>query len=1010
MFVHLNVHSNYSPMRGTASQPALIAAARKLGQKYMALTEVNGLWGFIRFVQQAGAAGIRPLAGANLVTSRFDIVLLAENQIGYENLCRTISAVHDENQLLVAELLKDSPGLFILAHEEKTLEALSRFIPNSHLFVELRPGLSEQQARDLSKRFKLECIATGNVYFIKREEWQTQRILRAIDTNTTLSKLPPENGSGDKHWFRSERDMIRLFPNSLEALNNSFYLAERCKTDWSFQNTIFPHLSLKDTRRSSKKLREKVYAGAGQRYGEITGRIKQRIEYELSLITQKGFAPYFLVVKDIVEQTKATIGRGSGAASIVSYCLFITQVDPLRYDLQFERFIHPEREDMPDIDVDFPWDERDDILEYIFRKYGNKRTAMVASQVFLKQRSAVREVAKVYGLSNEEIKSITKRIGWHNSRQDLVQWVKSDPRFAGVNLDDTLLEILRQSEKIVGIFRYPSVHPGGVVIVPDEIRKYVPVLTAPKGVQIVEWEKDQVEDSGLLKIDILGNRSLAVVRDTLRQINLNYGTAVSRSKYIDYHNIQPVGDEKTENLMKSGRTMGVFYIESPATRQLLAKAGKVDFEHVVIYSSIIRPAANRFTNIMLERIHGRPWKLKHEDLGFLNESYGIMVYEEQVSMAARVLAGFGYAEADALRKTMSRDSMQHLIPRWYKKFRAGARRRNYSDELIEEVWSMIASFVGYSFCKPHSASYAMLSFTCAYLKAHYPAEFLAAVISNQGGFYSPFAYLSEARRFEVNILTPDINSSRREYCGNKDHIRMGFMSIHNLQKKAVQAVLEERKAGLFTSLDDFLLRVELDLSAAMAFTNAGCFASLAPEWTHQEIAYRVAHFYMKSTAASNGQAAEELAFYGSNPRGKAPIKNKLSTEQKRRLEIESFGFPVSEHPLKPYLRLLKGRVRKACDLSKYVDRTIHLAGVYITRKVTQTIKKREPMEFLTLEDETDIYECVLFPDVFQKYADLLLWENLFILRGRVEVAFGVYTVTIEKLASLSTLAKKLEKS
>ncbi|MEE8437847.1 MAG: DNA polymerase III subunit alpha [Candidatus Neomarinimicrobiota bacterium] len=1010
MFVHLNVHSNYSPMRGTASQPALIAAARKLGQKYMALTEVNGLWGFIRFVQQARTAGIQPLAGANLVTSRFDIVLLAENQIGYENLCRTISAVHDGNQLSAAELLKDSPGLFILAHEEKTLEALSRFIPNSHLFVELRPGLSEQQARDLSKRFKLECIATGNVYFIKREEWQTQRILRAIDTNTTLSKLPPENGSADKHWFRSERDMIHLFPNSLEALNNSFYLAERCKTDWSFQNTIFPHLSLKDTRRSSKKLREKVYAGAGQRYDKITEKIKQRIEYELSLITQKGFAPYFLVVKDIVEQTRATIGRGSGAASIVSYCLFITQVDPLRYDLQFERFIHPEREDMPDIDVDFPWDERDDILEYIFRKYGNERTAMVASQVFLKQRSAIREVAKVYGLSNAEIKSITKRIGWHNSRQDLAQWVKSDPRFAGVNLDDTLLEILRHSEKIVGVFRHPSVHPGGVVIVPDEIRKYVPVLTAPKGVQIVEWEKDQVEDSGLLKIDILGNRSLSVVRDTLRQVNLNYGTAASRSKYIDYHNIQPVGDEKTENLMKSGRTMGVFYIESPATRQLLAKAGKVDFEHVVIYSSIIRPAANRFTNIMLERIHGRSWKLKHEDLGFLNESYGIMVYEEQVSMAARVLAGFGYAEADALRKTMSRDSMQHMIPYWYKKFRAGAKRRNYSDELIEEVWSMIASFVGYSFCKPHSASYAMLSFTCAYLKAHYPAEFLAAVISNQGGFYSPFAYLSEARRFGLNILTPDINSSRREYCGNKDRIRMGFMSIHNLQKKAVQAVLEERKAGLFTSLDDFLLRVELDLSAAMAFTNSGCFASLAPDWTHQEIAYRVAHFYMKSTAAPNGQAAEELAFYGSNSRGKAPIKNKLSTEQRRRLEIESFGFPVSEHPLKPYLHLLKGRVRKAGDLSKYVDRTIHLAGVYITRKVTQTIKKREPMEFLTLEDETDIYECVLFPDVFQKYADLLLWENLFILRGRVEVAFGVYTVTIEKLASLSTLAKKLEKS
>ena len=261
-------------------------------------------------------------------------------------------------------------------------------------------------------------------------------------------------------------------------------------------------------------MKEKVYVGAKIRYGEINEIIRQRIQHELSIITQKGFSPYFLIVQDIVEQTRATIGRGSAAASIVSYCLFITQVDPLRHSLQFERFIHPERENMPDIDVDFPWDERASILEYVFKKYGNTRTAMVSSQVFLKPRSAIREVGKVHGLSNEEIKSISKRIGWYASRRDLVHWVRTDPRLANVDLYDTLIRILRESEKIVGVFRHSSVHPGGVVIVPDEIRKYVPVLVAPKGIQIVEWEKDQVEDSGLLKIDLLGNRSLAAVSYT----------------------------------------------------------------------------------------------------------------------------------------------------------------------------------------------------------------------------------------------------------------------------------------------------------------------------------------------------------------------------------------------------------------------------------------------------------------------------------------------------------------
>lgn len=977
-------------MRGIATQQSLLTQTKKQGMRRLALTEINGVWGFIRFVQHANAADILPIVGANIVTAKDDVILLVENQTGYENLCRALSKVHDNDQRSLSDILAEGySGLFFLAHQEKTLNELSQFIPDTNLFVELRPGITEIRAQQLSKKFKLEIVATGDVYFLKPEDQKTHRILRAIENNTTLSQIDSQEVKNDQHWFRSEKDMIHLFPNSLEAINNSHYLAERCKADWNFINTIFPNLSLKNTHQANTKLRELVETGAKIRYGgNLSKVVKKRINHEMSLISTKGFAPYFLIVHDIIKQTRATIGRGSSAASIVSYALFITQVDPIKYNLQFERFIHPERENMPDIDIDFPWDERDDILESIFKKYKLKRTAMVASQVFLRPRSAVREVAKVYGLSNEEIKSITKRIGYHRSRTDLAQWVSTDPRFANAHIDDTILDILRQSEKIIGAFRYPSVHPGGVIIVPDEIRKYVPVLMAPKGVQIVEWGKDQVEDSGLLKIDILGNRSLAVVRDTIKQVNLNYGQKTANSRYVDYHQIQPIGDSKTEKLMKAGRTMGVFYIESPATRQLLTKAGVVDFEHVVIYSSIIRPAANRFTTIMLERIHGKPWELQHRDLSFLKESYGIMVYEEQVSKAARVLAGFGYAEADALRKTMSRDSMQHIIPGWKKKFVTKARKRGYDNKLIKEVWDMIASFVGYSFCKPHSASYAMLSFTCAYLKAHFPAEFLASVISNQGGFYSAYAYLSEARRFEITILPPHINRSNKEYKGKEKKIRMGFMSIKGLQDKAIKSILDERKAGDFKSLDNFLLRVDLGLADAIALTNAGCFDKLEPNLSHKEIAYRIAHFYL-----SDGST---------EPITNQPSKEPLTWDEKRELELKSFGFPISSHPLEPYFQTINNWVKKAKNIPKYVGKSIYLAGVYITRKEVQT-HQRDPMEFLTLEDETDIYECVLFPEVFRKYGDLLHWEKLFLLRGTVEEAFGVFSVTIEKLTSLSRL-------
>ncbi len=998
MFVHLNTHSVFSPMRGTATQQALLSAARKAKMDFLALTEVNGLWGFIRFVQHARAAGIKPIAGANLLLPNVDLILLVENQTGYENLCHILSAVHDDINIPVTSLLENHrTGLFFLSHQESVLETLITIIPKSHLFVELRPGMDESVAKRFASVFNLELVATGDVYFLAPDDQPVHKVLRAIEKNTTIQALDPVEFKSADHWFRQEADMHQRFPNSREAIENTYRLAERCKTDWSYTKTIFPGLSPDKIKRASRKLEESVLAGARKRYGKITPKIEKRIRYELGLVSQKGFAPYFLIVRDIVAQSRATIGRGSAAASIISYCLFITQVDPIRYHLQMERFIHPERENMPDIDVDFPWDERDNILDYIFNKYGRNRAVMVSDQVFLRPRSAIREVGKVFGLSNEEIKSITKRIGYQRSRTGLLNWIRTDPRFAKAHLDDTLTQVLELSEKAVGAFRNSSVHPGGVVIVPDDIRKTVPVLMAPKGVQITEWEKDQVEDSGLLKIDILGNRSLAVVRDTIRQLNEFYGEQATTSQYMNYHKIQPVGDPKTKALMKAGRTMGVFYIESPATRQLLAKAGVVDFEHVVIYSSIIRPAANRFTNLMLERIHGKPWKALHSDLEFLNESYGIMVYEEQVSLTARVLAGFSYAESDALRKTLGRDSLQGLIPKWKAKYTKNAKKRGYNAELIEATWDMIASFVGYSFCKPHSASYAMLSFTCAYLKAHYPAEFLAAVITNQGGFYSSYAYLSEARRFGIRILPPDINLSQREHRGRKKKLRMGFMSIRALSGDAIQSVLKARKNRPFKSLSDFLMRVDLDLSDAMALTKAGCFSALEPQLTHKEISYRIAHYYM-ADRKNNDKPLEPLT--------SAPTKTPLTDEEKRRLEIESFGYPISTHPLETYLPQLKGLTQKAEDIPKFVGKSITLAGVYITRKTTAT-RQRDPMEFLTLEDETDIYECVLFPDVYRKFGDLLLWETLFIVRGKVEESFGVQTITIEKLGSLPTMLRKM---
>ncbi len=986
MYVHLNTHSVYSAMQGLLSLSDLVSLAKNRGMDTLALTDINGLWGFIKFVQCCKESDIYPIAGAHLITGTDDAIILVENQFGYENLCRLLSNIHKQPVVgLIGNLGSYISGLFFLSHKLSTLCSLKPMIPDTHLFVELCPGLEERKVHNMSKKLDLEIIATGDVYLRDPNDHNVHVILRAIDNNTTINNLDPKDFKTDQHWFRSEQEMIKLFPNSLGAIRNSRYLADRCKKEWSFINTVFPGISLQDSYKYNQILKNKVYSGAKKRYKILTDIITHRIEYELNLINQKRFASYFLIVEDIISQTRATIGRGSAAASIVSYCLFITQVDPIRYMLQFERFIHPEREDMPDIDIDFPWDERESVLKYVFDRYGTNKTAMVSNHVFLKSRSAIREVGKVYGLSNEEINSITKRIRFYPNNSNLEYLVQNNFRFTGVDFNDELFNIVKYGKKVIGVLRYLSVHPGGVIIVPDEIYKYVPVLKAAKGVQIVQWEKNQVEDSGLLKIDLLGNRSLAVVRDTIRQINLNYGKSSYDNKYLDYHQIQPVDDAKTSQLLKAGKTMGVFYIESPAARQLLAKARVVDFKHIVIYSSIIRPAANRYINILLERVRGKTWLKIHPHLNFLDESYGIMVYEEQVSNAAMVMAGFSYSDAEKLRKAISHNSRDSSVSFWENKFMLSALHRGYSLDIIKKVWDMISSFVGYAFCKPHSASYAMLSFTCAYLKAHFNAEFLASVISNRGGYYSSYAYMSEARRLGIQILQPDINRSHYHWKGWKNKIRMGFMSIKNLQYKTIEHVINERKKEDFYSLKDFLKRVKLDLSDAIVLTNAGCFRNLAPDMNHQEIAYYVAGFCI--------QNSNQIFLAHS------PIKNKLTNEDRYRLELEVFGYPVSFHPLSKYRSLLSNRIKYAKDISQFSGYSIYLIGLYITHKEILT-NTNEPMKFLTLEDESDIYECIIFPETFKKYSDILYWEKLFILKGIIEHSFGIYTVKIQKLASL----------
>ncbi len=862
------------------------------------------------------------------------------------------------------------------------------------LYVELTPGPALQDAVELSRRLRLPPAATTRAAFLQPADYQAHRLLRTIAENTTLSRLKADHCALPSHWLMSEPVLARQLPHVSEAVANTRRIAEQCHTEWDFKQTIFPSFRQLSSGAAFETLHRKTHDGAIWRYGALSPVVRERIEKELTVICDKGYADYFLVVNEIVRQAPRTCGRGSAAASIVSYCLGITHVDPIRHNLMFERFLNPGRHDPPDIDVDFPWDERPAILDWVFKQYGHQHAAMVANQNTLATRAALREIAKVYGLPKGEI---GRALNFLQRRADFVDvqpgmtvqdWARDVCR--ALNLRNPWPEILYWSTQLDGHFRNLGLHPGGVVLVPDEIRQYVPVEISASGLPVIQWEKDQTEEAGLVKIDLLGNRSLAVIRDAIAAVARNTG------RVIDYATWDPLTDPATNDLIRHGETMGCFYVESPATRLLLKKlwggmppvrrAVADVFEYLVVVSSIIRPAANVFADEFVRRAHGQRYQSLHSLLDeVLAETHGIMVYQEDVMKVAVALGGFSVEDGDQLRKVLSKKHKERQLRDYQRQFYQGAMARGVEGRVIGSIWTMIMSFAGYSFCKPHSASYAQVSFKSAYLRAHYPAEFIAAVVSNQGGYYSAFAYLSEGRRMGLTILPPDLNASTWAYTGSGKTVRVGFMQIKGLQEDLAKQIVAEREMhGPYRSLSDFLCRINLDYAQAKLLIKAGCLDSIAGELTRPALLWRV------------------FATQATKPPSSIPIPTEYSAQKKLHHELTLFGFPLHCHPLDLFTEALAGTSRiLAKNLAQYVGKEVTLIGWFLTEKIVST-KKGEPMEFMTLEDQTRMYDATLFPNTYRQYCHLLATNQAYVITGLVEEHFSTVTVTVKTLQLLTS--------
>jgi len=1008
MTLRLGIQTAYSLLYGTQGPQAMVERAASYGIQALGITDRNSLYGLHEFLEACKEWNILPVIGCELTSSAGSVTAFVLEKPGFSRLCELLSnlasyrtAGMDVGPELLGEILtKDVPhgglqGLALASAEPFWLEYLQGKVPL--LYGACGPG--NLSAISFARTHKIPLLALQNACFLSSQDYPVHRVLRAIGTNKILGTLGPEDCIDEKelthHILMNERDYRRFYRSWPEAHQAAEELVRQVRYTDPFDGYIFPVYETHSKDRPEELLRQLVLEGAEQRYGELSDAILERIDYELDIINQKGFASYFLVMYDIVGLADRTCGRGSGAASIVSYSLGITNVDPIAHHLYFERFLNLSRMDPPDIDVDFPWDERDELIKQVIARFGRAYCARVANHNRFRFRSALRETAKAYGYSEVEISTLEGQLQRGTLQVDALAKTGN----SGWE------EVLHLAERLEGLPRGLSMHCGGLVITPEPICRYAPIETSAEGFPLLAWEKEGTEAAGLVKLDLLGNRSLSVIRDTLKNLKTEGIT-------VDFLKTDPTQDQATINALARGDTLGVFYIESPAMRQLQKKTGRGDFDHIVIHSSIIRPAANRFIEEYVRRLKGGSYRSLHPRLEtVLAETYGIMCYQEDVSKVAVALASFSETDADALRKIIAKKAGGTKLAVFKEKFYRGCQENQVPLHVIDEVWAMMLSFDGYSFNKPHSASYAMVSFQSAYLRVHYPAYFMAAVLSNQGGYYHSLAYISECRRMGLQVRGPDINRSQYRYYGKGSEVVVGLMAIGGLGRKTAEQLLAEReRRGPFQSLQDVTRRLRIPRDELAAMTRAGLFESISALsrslqfrvlLTEQEKRYEPELFMVSEPEPS--AYGSRKAFTKENPRNLSKkIQAPPPNWEARIQEFETLGFLRSGHPIELWniQQALSGIPRiHGSDLSAHVGRRVRLLGWPITRKDVWTLHG-ETMTFISYEDETALYEAVLFPPVYQKYRSILFDIQPFLLTGLVTQQQGAVSLELEHVEKI----------
>ena len=999
MFAHLNCHSNYSFLAGANSIRDLVDAVNHIQSPALALTDTNGLYGAVEFDRIAKNAGIHPILGVELTsqtppntpvkphnlksikgTEHFTInhdqpitqraTILAKNITGFGEICRAITARHLDSQFsLVKQLITLSDNVILICPNLDLLNQIAQKRGGQNIYAELA-HFPDRKILQFARDKNLPVVATNRVFFCQPEDREVHLLLSAIRTKKTIYSIPQKESITKDGWMKPPKNMIRIFKNIPNAISNTLKIAGQCDVTLPIGKINFPPFTPPEGETHSSYLGKLARIGIAQIYhNPIPVKVVRRLRYELKIIHDLKFSPYFLIVSDIVREARArgiqTVGRGSAANSLVCHALKITEVNPIHHNLYFERFLNPERTDYPDIDVDFSSDKRDEILNYVFKKYGRGYVALISSHIHFRGRSSLREVGKAIGVPTKEINRLTGPLPQSILISQINEVRKIVPECRDLPLEDEpYRSMISLAQRIEGFPRHISVHSGGIVISPFVLTDLIPLQRTSKGFVVTQYDMHPVEDMGLLKIDLLAQKGLAVLADTLSTIKETNGECV------DFNFTDPTVDKKTCQLISHGNTIGCFYIESPAMRHLLIKLDVRSFSTLTAASSIIRPgiAESGMMKKFIQRHNGKESAayLDPRMKTILNDTFGVMIYQEDVMKVANTIAGMSLGEADGLRKCMGKNRNRNKINRYRQRFLSGASSNGVKTHTALEIWRQIESFAGYAFCKAHSASFAMVSYRTAYLKAHYPTEFMAAVLSNRGGFYDTSTYIEEARRMGIQFLLPHINYSFHGFTAKNSFIRIALSQVKRLKKNSINSILKIRREKPYTSIIDFLSRVDIDKLEIEALIRCGAMDDL--EHSRPEMLW-ILKVFLK-----NGKGRPMFPV--------PPLKLKeYSFRDKLLAELEHLNLAVSGH----LLTLFKspGKTTQAIKLPHFIGCLVTLTGWVVTTKQTLTQSNR-PMKFMTLEDSTALFDAILFPIVYKKFGTLLYDRGPYIIKGRVK--------------------------